>query len=133
MITTTTYYSSIADDKETKPKTEASAENNESKEKIDTTIIQDILDIQNDKKSKREPDTTSSDTELEKQFITKEEVQIIAATAIILFLIASIKADFFPSEEQKRLRAINGRNIGITGMSTSFESLAIILLGRLVR
>ncbi len=52
---------------------------------------------------------------------------VLAATALALF-IAMIKFDFFPSEEQKRLRARKGPNVGPTGLSRWSEASIINLL-----
>lgn len=94
-----------------------------------TTVIYSPINAK-DKYSQQETEEVSDDkdsdkSEAEQCFITKEKVKIIVAAAICLFIVASIKYEFFPSAEQKRLRALNGPKTGLTGMSTSFENSLI--------
>lgn len=102
-----------------------------------TTLVYSPINA-NDKYSRQETeevadDANSDDAEAEQCFLTKEKVKIIVAAAICLFIVASIKYEFFPSAEQKRLRALNGPKTGLTGMSTSFENSLIRQIFLLLR
>lgn len=75
----------------------------------------------------------SDDQKNERTFTFKENLKFIASIAIILFLIAKIKYDFFPSEEQKKIQLTKKSNVGLTGMSTFSEYLIVKELSRLLQ
>lgn len=146
---TTAYCLPNSDNKETEQKTDASSDNKATEEPTETPS--------NDTESQEKTEASSDDTdttwdytdedqrfvtkkemeafmaEAERHFITRKEMKYLLAAAIVLFTAAGIKNDFFPSAEQERLRALNGADIGISGMSRSFEILATILLCPLLR
>ncbi len=127
IFTTTAYCTENSENQEPKQQTDATSDKQKSKEQTNTTFIQKILDSKHDKKSTKEQ-TDSDDQENERRFITRKEVENFVAILLVLYTIASIKYDFFPSKEQQRLQAINGKNIGITGMPRSCEYVAIMLI-----
>lgn len=101
---------------------------NSDDKKTKRTFVQKILDSKDDQKIKPQKDVGLNDVKAEQRFITRKKIEIFMTVALILFIAASIKFEFFPSAEQKRLRALHGPKIGITGMSKSFEGLGITLL-----
>ncbi len=67
------------------------------------------------------------------QFTFKESTKLTLTIMIFLFLIAKLKFDCFPSEEQKKLDSTKKSNNGFTGISKFSESLIIHYLCKLLR
>lgn len=67
------------------------------------------------------------------RFTFKKKVDIVASVILFLFFVATVKYTFFPSEEEKKIKAKKGPNVGITGKSSSYEIAVIYLISRLIR
>ena len=139
IITTTAYCPENSDDQETKQKATAAfvqkiLHSKKTPSKLDDkfVITSKQLNASEDSDNKK-ANTYSNDQENKRHFTFKEKAEFALAIAIFLFLIAKIKFDFFPSEEQKKLRAIKNSNVGITGMSPFSEYLVINQLCRSLR